>query len=672
MKNKKDNNPKQTNDDYQRWHDTQHKRGSNLSFDLENPSSTNDTTHSAEISDINNSNNNNKDEENQKRPKYPKKPPISDINTNNSPSSPSNTTTNHHNKILATAPTLFIGHNIHDLPSNIDNNNPTTKRHISQASIMSASGSMSNLTVSNPELRTLPEDINNSNTTGPTDPTNSDEPNSFHDPDQGLSLYHLSGMPALKTLCFLSIGPILNQVSSAIEGIIQTVWVNKAMGKTGITAISSYMPFENICRAFGLTAACSGSNAVGGFIATKKYDKEEGSQVICDLLRVCLIIGIITPAVLCPTVRLAVKWFGASEEIVNKGYEYILPILTCTFITCVYLAFTGFLVGEGRTLFYACMTIVTSLLNVVFFCPLFLLAFKMGIVGAGLSTVLSQAIATIIVSIFYFTGNFTVKPKFNQLFKKFSPLTKGALKACLSQGIANLSLSIPGILIRKLVGKSADSIETYNNSIASFHTVTRWALLVHRVIIGFITGYLPAASFALNGKNYKRYLYLTLHVNWLSFAWGSLTAILTFAIPRQISMIFSRDPGYLEWATPMLRTSNSGAFFVFAQYTVGNMLRSLGMGLMAAVVGTLVHIVGMVGFILALYYTNKHDAVRLMAAYPLAALFGLVVGAAFIAYPYYKIYKEMKEKDNELSQDRVQNHHQPLPPVEIANFDDMA
>lgn len=659
MNNKKDDSPTKKPSDYKSWNDNRHSTSENQTFDLENPSSITNPSRPPEPSNKTNQRTNDDNESPRVRPINYNNTATFKQNEDRTLTQPLNSNDHHQIKPPTNSQTMSINGN------NQQSNHPRINRGISQTSIIPASESLPNITASNSEIQETNEESNKTKT------KNSQESNSFHDPDQGRSTYRLSGMPALKTLCFLSIGPILNQLSSAAEGIIQTVWVNKAMGKNGITAMSSYMPFENICRAFGLTAACSGSNAVGGFIATNKFDKEEGSQVICDLLRVCIIIGIITPAVLCPTVKLAVRWFGASEEIVDLGYEYILPILSCTFITCFYLAFTGFLVGEGRTLFYACMTIATSLLNVLFFCPLFLLAFKTGIVGAGISTVLSQGLATIVVAIFYFTGCFTVKPEFNQFFKKFSPLTKGALKACLSQGIANLSLSIPGILIRKLVGKIAEKNELYNNSIAGFHAVTRWALLVHRVIIGFITGYLPAASYALNGKKYKRYLYLTLHVNWLSFAWGSLTAILTFTIPRQIAMIFSKDPGYLEWATKMLKRSNSGAFFAFAQYTVGNMLRSLGMGLMAAIMGTLVHIVGMIGFILLLYYTNKNDAVRLMYAYPLSALFGLVVGAAFIAYPYIKIFREMKEKDNELSQDKDQNQHQPLPPVEVANFDAM-
>lgn len=640
---------------YKQKHDDHRNQASTQNFPLENPNNNNHQNGSTI-----NSNPNKESTQNNNSTSQVELSSLSmsedniPINSNNQTTQPNN---NQSLSILA------------DVPTNSDHptDNSNNSRMISRMSISTGPNSPRN-TNSSP---------NNNNTTTNNDNDDQNDQNysnniKFHDPDQGRALYRLAGMPPLQTILLLSIGPIINQFASAVESIVQTIWINRAMGNEGMASISSYMPFENICRAFGLTAACSGSNAIGGFMATNVYSKDEGSQVICDLLRVCVLIGIVTPAVLCPTVKIAVRWFGANEEIVNLGYDYILPLLVCTFVTCIYLAYTGFLIGEGRTMLYACITIVTTVANIAFFCPMALLVFKIGIVGAGISTVLSQGIAMCILSFFYFSGFFSIKPKFGQLLKKFSPLTKDALKACLSQGIANLSLSIPSIMIRKFIGKIVQYDQAYTESISGFHAVNRWAILVHRVIIGFITGYLPAASYALNSKNYKRYLYLTLHVNWLSFAWGSLTAILTFAIPKQIAMIFAKDPDYIEWATPMIRTSNMGAFFIFAQYTVGHMLRSLGMGIMAAVMGTLVHIIGMVASVLLLYYTDKHDAKRLMYAYPLSAAFGFIVGFAFIVHPYYKIYKEMKQMKDELSQDKIQVDSGPLPPVELANFDNMA
>ena len=216
------------------------------------------------------------------------------------------------------------------------------------------------------------------------------------------------------------------------------------------------------------------------------------------------------------------------------------------------------------------------------------------------------------------------------------------------------------------------SEQEYNNSVTSFHAVTRYTQIVKKIIIAFVTGYFPAASFAYCSSDFKRWLFLTLHVNWLCFAWGCFTAILTFSIPKQLAEAFLKESSYLKVAAPMIRISNSGAFFIFAQYTVGNMLRSLKMGFMAAVMGTLVHIVGMIGFSLMLYYTNKHNAVRLMYAYPLSNLFGMITAGAFIAYPSYILHKEWKfNQNNGINNENDIAVAKDIPRVEMSNLDAM-
>ena len=295
----------------------------------------------------------------------------------------------------------------------------------------------------------------------------------IHDLDKGKELYSLSGMSPLKTICYISIGQIVNQIALAIESFIETIWASKAIGKDGMSAISSYAPFESITQAFGLTASFAGSCAISAMIATKKNDKEAASQVIVDLLRVCFVVGVVIPSVLCPLAEKSVLLFGTSEKIAKLGFEYILPILICTVTTCMFLAVNGFIEGEGRPILVSLVTVLASVANVAILCPLFLLGFKVGLIGAGIAKVLSRVIPCIILLTFYFKGAFTFKPKLNQVLKKFSPLTLGALKACLSQGFANLIAVIPSILIRNILGKMSVGKDNDYDSFYSFLNLSK-------------------------------------------------------------------------------------------------------------------------------------------------------------------------------------------------------
>ena len=164
---------------------------------------------------------------------------------------------------------------------------------------------------------------------------------------------------------------------------------------------------------------------------------------------------------------------------------------------------------------------------------IFLFVFKSGIVGAGIATVLGDAIPAICLTSCYFLGKFSVKPKINGLIQKFSEHTIPTMKIGISQLVANLSMSIPGIVMRKLIGASC-SDEDFNPVMADYNMVFRFAMFTNCVVIAVSMGYIPAASYAYASKNYKHFLWLTFHAVWIMQAWSLITNIPPWVCPREI------------------------------------------------------------------------------------------------------------------------------------------
>ena len=138
----------------------------------------------------------------------------------------------------------------------------------------------------------------------------------------------------------------------------------------------------------------------------------------------------------------------------------------------------------------------------------------------------------------YFKGVFGIKPKLSQLLKPFSKHTYSALLVGLSQLISNLASYIPGIPIRNLIGLSCGDSYHYDLAMAGFNVICRYAQILAAVIIAITTGFIAPASYAHAAGDNMRYLKLSFHAGWLAFAWSILTTIFSFAIPREISMIF--------------------------------------------------------------------------------------------------------------------------------------
>ena len=477
----------------------------------------------------------------------------------------------------------------------------------------------------------------------------SEKPKTEHD----LEHFRLAGRSPLSTIGHLSMGPMVSQVVGALYSIIDTIWVARACGDRGMAAVSTYNCFDNIGRSFGFFICTAASQKVSQLYGMKKED--EANQLYCDLIRCSLICGLIVPAILIPSVRPCARWFGADESLVQYGFQYISVLSWCAFGTCLFLANGGFLQGEGRTHVFAFMELFSFFLNGVLFDPFLLLYGKLGVRGAAISTACAEIIPALMLTIWYFKGNFGLKPDWRGLFRPFCKHTIPSLKVGLSQLFANLSFFVPTIIVRKLIGLSVPH-EEFDDAFAGYNVTIRFSYLTNAIFIAINQAFLPAASYANGAKRYTRWLHLVGHAVWINFLWGSFTAILTWTIPRELSMMFSTTEGYLKWAGPMMRFRNALGFFAFGRFNCQSILQSLQKGGRATCLSFLAQLFAITGFSILMWATDKHNAIRLMWCYALTDSFGIVVGSIFCASSIYDVYKKSKTDDVDLQHESLKTY----------------
>ncbi|KAH0789640.1 MatE family protein [Histomonas meleagridis] len=468
---------------------------------------------------------------------------------------------------------------------------------------------------------------------------NTDKKKQFDPENMTKEERRLGAHRALKTDFKLSIGPLLSQITGALYGIVTTIWVSRAV-PDGMAAISTYNCFDGIGRAFGYFIGTAGSSKISSLIGLHKT--EETGQVIADLLRICIVCGIVVPCILIPCLKPAGRWFGASERVVSLGFDYMLPLCICTFSTCFFLGVGGCLQGEGRSLFFGVVNLIAVVCNMLILNPLFLFGIKTGIVGAGLATIIAEMIPGFTLVFMYFSGHFNVKPKWNMLLKKFSPHTLPALRVGISQLIANLSVLLPSILVRKLLGDRVK--EDYNDVMSAFNAGFRILALSNAVMVGFTMGYLPAASYAYSAGRYKRFMRLTMHTFWMNLSWAAVLSILTWSIPRYLAMIFSTEEGYLRFSS-IITICNGFAIFQVFRYNAQTFLQALQKGTQATVLSFINNFVTIVIFAFIFYYVPTDDQTRVLWAYPASYVTAFVISFIWIARSFYIIYKKSKESE---------------------------
>ena len=543
-------------------------------------------------------------------------------------------------------------------------------------------------TIINSDETNIKDNSENANEVNPSDSIKADSKNDEN--------YRLAGRPPLTTLVLLAVGPLISQLVSSLYGIVTTIWVSRALGEMGMAAVSLFTNIDNVGRAFGYFMNCSASQKIASLFGQKKAN--EAGQVICDLFRCSIISGMIVPALLIPVAKPLGKWFGADDEILKMGVDYIVVLLSCSTVSVLFLMFCGCLQAEGRTFFVSVAQISSFVMNMALFCPLFLLVFHMGTGGAALATICSEAIPTIVIFFLYFfqkdeeaeegelediqepilnnndEGSNSIKfhkkekthrkscnpfkiklackPKLSGLFKKFSPHTWPALSVGVSQLASNCSRSIPSILQRKFMGMITQNSDktSFTDAMSGFNCVIRIAQFTDSLRLAISMSLLPTSSYAYSASLYKRFLLLIFHGSWINLVWGGLSYVLIYTCAKPIAMIFSNGESFIRAAVPMMRNTITEAPICWVRYIIQTLLQSLSFGGSSTVFSVLSYFVVNIGTYCLLYYTDKTDVPRMMYAYSISAAISIFIGAFFVIKPIRTIYLKIKENNEENKQ----------------------
>jgi Na+-driven multidrug efflux pump len=453
----------------------------------------------------------------------------------------------------------------------------------------------------------------------------------------------------------------MSQLAGALVGVVNSIWIAKALGDLGMTAISTYNNFDTLSRAFGFFLQVSASTKISSLYGAGR--ESEASQVFSDLLRLSVICAILAAACFVPIARPLAHWFGASDEVCDLGFAYIEPNLLGAIVPCIYLLGCGCLQAEGRSWLFAITQLAAMVLNAGGFAPFFLFVCNTGIAGASYATLCGEFIPAVIIVILFYRGRFGIQPKIGDLLKKPSIESWYAIKIGFSQLLYQLSCALPGLFCRFYFGRSCKDETEFNDVMAAFNTTFRFWAVVLAVSNALGIGFLPAASFAFGAKRYRRILRLLFHAAWLSVVWCSFSMIFTVAYPEWICMIFSKSEGYMNWATFFERRMNYMAPFFPTVVIVNALLQSLQRDILALLFCFGAQTIPLPLSTTVLYFTDKHDIQRLSWAFLLQIAMAAVFAIPFLIIGIRQLlsYKEdADDPDMALDEIEVEPHKEAL------------
>ncbi len=356
----------------------------------------------------------------------------------------------------------------------------------------------------------------------------------------------LATMKPAKAITRLAIPATLALLAKAVYNIVDTAYIGMLHSDTALAAVGVTLPLllimvsiENI---FAAGAAVLAGRQLGA------QDKEGANRTVTTILGFSIAVGIGLCVLGILFIKPLLRAFGASDSVLPQAKDYAFWMFIAALFNLPAQSLNCAARAESSVKISSIAVIVGATLNVVLD-PVFMFSwgFNMGVEGASLATTISQCVTFVILMWFYLGGRSIIKvnPRYFKLSGKF-------LWAVVSIGIPTAIIQICLAVATSLTNIAAKPLPDSDLIIAAYGVVQRLILIGCYVVMGFMQGYQPVASYAFGAKNEDRFHESVRFALKGALLLTVLVAGVYIALAKPLILLFNQNPVVVEFGRWLL------------------------------------------------------------------------------------------------------------------------
>ncbi len=345
-----------------------------------------------------------------------------------------------------------------------------------------------------------------------------------------------------KLLVKFSVPAIIGMVVNALYNIVDRIYIGnyRELGSYGLAGITIGFPIMIILLAIGLLFGVGGATLFSIRLGEKR--KEEAENALGNAFVLLLIAGLVLMVLGQIFLKPILTLFGASKEVLPYSMEYMRIIFFGAVFQVVSIGLNHFIRADGNPRIAMLTMFFGAGLNTVLD-PIFIYAFGMGMAGAALATILSQAASAAWV-VAYFLG----KRSRNKLKLRYMKLRPGLALRITSLGLPNFVLQLANSLLNMILNKN---LLIYGGDIAvsGMGVINSLQTIIMMPIVGLNQGVQPIISFNFGARKFDRVREAE------KLAIGAATCvvllgyIVTRLFPTRMVAMFNREPELLRFGS---------------------------------------------------------------------------------------------------------------------------
>lgn len=436
-----------------------------------------------------------------------------------------------------------------------------------------------------------------------------------------------------KLLAQLAIPAVIAQVVNLLYNIVDRIYIGHIpeIGASALTGVGLFTPILMLINAFAMLAGAGGAPRAAIAMGEKNNFKAE--KIIGNCFSLLMIFTVVLTSVFYLFAPDLLCLFGASDVTLPYAVDYSRIYILGSVFVLIVMGMNPFITTQGFSKISMLTTVIGAVINIILD-PIFIFGFDMGVKGAALATVLSQAVGAVWI-LRFLTGKKTIL----RLRKSNLKLEGNIILPCLALGISSfVMLSTESLLSISFTS----SLSRYGGDIAvgAMTIITSVSQLVLMPLQGICQGGQPIISYNFGAKNHERVrkAFSTQFKVCITFSvvcWGII-----MLIPQVFAGLFASDIALVDYTAWAIRIYMAGIFMLGAQICCQQSFMALGQAKISLLLACLRKIVLLIPliFTLPMFFENRVFAVFL--AEPVSDIIAAVVTTVAFLSQFNKILEK--------------------------------
>lgn len=448
----------------------------------------------------------------------------------------------------------------------------------------------------------------------------------------------LGTSPIGKLLLKLSIPTVIAQLINMLYNVVDRIYIGHIPGEgsLALTGVGVCMPIIMIVTAFA--ALISSGGAPRASICMGKQDNKSAEQILGNCFSLQIVVSIVLTVVLLIWNKDLLMAFGASKNTLGYATDYMRIYALGTLFVQLTLGMNAFITAQGFTTTSMVSVLIGAICNITLD-PVFIFVFNMGVKGAALATVLSQAISTMWVVVFL-SGKKTQL----HLQKKYMDLKPKIFLPCVALGLATFIMQASESVVTVCFNSS---LLHYGGDIAVgamtiLTSVMQFAMLP---LQGIAQGSQPIASYNYGAKNADRVkktfrLLVITCLTYSTLLWATVQII-----PKVFVSIFTSDAKLVAFTAPMLKIYLGGLFLFGIQIACQITFTSLGKAVNSIIVAVVRKFVLLLPLIYIMPHVVSNPTIGVYMAEPIADIIAVLFTSVLFTFQFKKALAQIRNSN---------------------------